>query len=178
MKCNQLRKKAYYQNSNIVVVHVSRPVCNYRHRKRCFGNFLNAVSQQPDNSIKCNVALLGFLFRLLPILNYVIKWWKSQALLETRYAAILYGAFLVSKFKTSHQTCYFSIQIFNPVIKTWSSFIQIWYPSIPIFSSSIKLLVTIQIRYLVTEASIVSIQSNISSIQLCSFSIQTCNLSF
>ena len=125
LKCNQLRKKAYYQNSNIVVVHVSRPVCNYRHRKRCFGNFLNAVSQQPDNSIKCNVALLGFLFRLLPILNYVIKWWKSQALLETRYAAILYGAFLVSKFKTSHQTYYFSIQIFNPVIITWSSFIQI-----------------------------------------------------
>ena len=178
MKCNQLRKKAYYQNCNIVVVHVSRPVCNYRNRKRCFGNFLNAVSKQPDNSIKCNVALLGFLFRLLPILNYVIKWWKSQALLETRYAAILYGAFLVSKFKTSHQTCHFSIQIFNPVIKTWSSFIQIWYPSIPISSSSIKLLVTIQIRYLVTEASIVSIQSNISSIQLCSFSIQTCNLSF
>ena len=122
-------------------MHVSRPVCNYRHRKICFGNFLNAVSQQPDNSIKCNVALLGFLFRLLPILNYVIKWWKSQALLETRYTAILYGTFSVSKFKTSHQTCYFSIQIFNPVIKTWSSSIQIWYPSILISSSSIKVLV-------------------------------------
>ena len=90
----------------------------------------------------------------------------------------IYGAFLVSKFKTSYHTCYFSIRIFNPVIKTWSSFIQIWYPSIPISSSSIKLLVTIQIRYLVTEASIVSIQSNISSIQLFSFSIQTCNPSF
>ena len=58
----------------------------------------------------------------------------------------IYGAFLVSKFKTSYHTCYFSIQIFNPVIKTWSSFIQIWYPSIPISSSSIKLLVW-QFRY-------------------------------
>ena len=37
---------------------------------------------------------------------------------------IFYGAFLVSKFKTSFQTCYFSIQIFNPVIKTWNSSIQ------------------------------------------------------
>ena len=46
-----------------------------------------------------------------------------------------YGAFLVSKFKTSFQTCYFSIQIFNPVIKTWNSSIQTWYPSIPISNS-------------------------------------------
>ena len=41
----------------------------------------------------------------------------------------MYCAFLVSKFKTSFQTCHFSIQIFNPVIKAWSSSIQIWYPS-------------------------------------------------
>ena len=57
-----------------------------------------------------------------------------------------YCAFLVSKFKTAFQTCYFSIQIFNPVIKTWSSSTQIWYPSIPISNSWIKRLVW-QVRY-------------------------------
>ena len=34
----------------------------------------------------------------------------------------IYGAFLVSKFKTSYHTCYFSIQIFNPVIKNLELF--------------------------------------------------------
>ena len=35
-----------------------------------------------------------------------------------RFCLVNYGAFLVSKFKTSFLTCYFSIQVFNPVIKT------------------------------------------------------------
>ena len=46
---------------------------------------------------------------------------------------IQYGAFLVSKFKTSFQTCYFSIQIFNPVIKTWNSSKQHFFNSIMLF---------------------------------------------
>lgn len=60
-------------------------------------------------------------------------------LAPTQGVSEAYGAFLVSKFKTSCQTCYFSIQ---------------------------TSCLTIQIRYLFTETSIVSIQNNISSIRL------------
>ena len=49
--------------------------------------------------------------------------------------ARFYGAFLVSKFETLFQACHYSIQIFNPVIKNWSSSIKMRYPSILISNS-------------------------------------------
>ena len=155
---------------------------------------LNACDQWPIDLTLQNRFYFVFIAEFVERLptNFPVNIWNTY-LFETehRWAKWLisdpspkgtrwiYGAFLVSKFKTSYHTCYFSIQIFNPVIKN----LELFHSNMISFYSDFQFFhqtscLTIQIRYLVTETSIVSIQSNISSIQLCSVSTQTCNPSF
>ena len=58
--------------------------------------------------------------------------------IESNFAAILYGAFLVSKFKPPIQTFDPSIQIWNCLVQTFDPSISTFNPSVQIWNGSIQ----------------------------------------